>query len=143
MVKIIENRKFTDVICALIFIGYTVFSAYMIIYGWSKGNLDNLAQPYDADGFKCGKDDYLDYEYVFVNEPLSTNVVESAICVKKCPTDETTSLECMPTTQYASCSDLTPYESKGFLSRICLPTDQDMLSNVMDFIKLDNYTEIM
>lgn len=30
---------------------------YIAIYGMAKGDLDNIAQPYDADGKKCGEGD--------------------------------------------------------------------------------------
>lgn len=39
----LKRRKFTDIICAIIFIAYIVFMFYMAIYGWSKGDLDKIA----------------------------------------------------------------------------------------------------
>lgn len=43
MAKDIRSRKFTDIIFALIFIGYSIFMAYMMIYGWAKGDINNIA----------------------------------------------------------------------------------------------------
>jgi len=43
MAKDIRSRNFTDILFAIIFIGYSIFMAYMMIYGWSRGNMDNIA----------------------------------------------------------------------------------------------------
>lgn len=38
-----KDRRFTDIICAIIFIGYIVLMFYMSIYGFAKGDLDKIA----------------------------------------------------------------------------------------------------
>lgn len=81
----IKDRKFTDVICALIFILYSIFSVYIFIHGWAKGDLKNLAQPYDADGKACGRGDYSEHDFLYINNPASTSVKEEAICIASCP----------------------------------------------------------
>lgn len=137
MVKEIRNRNFTDIICGLLFIAYSIFMAYMMIYGWSKGNLDNVAQPFDSDKRPCGIGNYYDYQFLYINQPFSTDIFKELLCVKTCPTNSQQKIECLPTQQNSSCDNLNVYESYGFLSRICLPIDSAAYNSVLSFIKLD------
>ena len=38
-----KKRKFTDIICAIIFISYLVFMIYVSIHGFAKGDLNKIA----------------------------------------------------------------------------------------------------
>ena len=98
MGKDIRNRNFTDIICAIIFIGYSIFMAYLLIYGWSKGDTNNIAQPFDFDKRPCGRDAQLDYQFLYINNPLSGEILKEGICIKKCPKSSSEVIECLPTT---------------------------------------------
>lgn len=44
------NRHCTDVCCCIIWVLFFTFCIFSAIYGYTKGNLNNVAQPIDADG---------------------------------------------------------------------------------------------
>ena len=132
-----KKRKFTDILCAIIFMAYLVLMVYISIHGFAKGDLDKIAQPFDSDGNPCGEGDFGDYHYLYINDPTSTDFSDNTVCVKKCPKSDTSTVDCKPNTDITDCSKINVYESYGFLSRICIPSAEELLENVRDNINLD------
>lgn len=118
----LKTRKCTDVLCFLVFAAFWVFIFVIAFIGFSKGNLNQIAQPYDSDGFPCGQGDRLDYHFLFINDPFSVKYNENMVCVKSCPTGEKQQVECIPNTDIKKCNDITSYPSYGLAARLCVPT---------------------
>lgn len=52
----LRKRKCTDIICLLIWILFWILVVIFAVWAYSRGNLDNIAQPYDSKGNACGRD---------------------------------------------------------------------------------------
>jgi hypothetical protein len=92
------------------------------IYGLSKGNLKNIGQPFDTDGNACGIGALANYGHLFFNDPSNNDLTANNICVSKCPTSASDTVDCYPNSNFSSCSDMTLYESKSIGKRFCWPT---------------------
>ena len=97
-----KNRQCTDVFCALLFVLVTVAGIASGAYGLSKGNLSNIAQPYDSDGNACGRGSAAQYPYLFFNNPKDTDLSKNNICLNKCPATASDSVECLPNKTFNS-----------------------------------------
>jgi hypothetical protein len=139
----VEHRTCTDVFCLVAFIIFWIVSVVGVIYGFTKGDLKNIAQPYDSTGNKCGDGATKDYPYVFLDmESLQrnrtvqkqvynqeTNRYETryvnitdlvSVCVKACPPTSTSPLDCYPNVNVTACSKMKVYGSELYMDRICL-----------------------
>ena len=92
----LKRRKFTDIICAVIFLAYIVFMFYMAIYGWSQGDLDKVAQPIDSSKNECGKGDFSDFRYLYIKDPASAKFMENTVCIVECPRESDDVIVCKP-----------------------------------------------
>lgn len=129
-------RTCTDILFAIIFLGYLVVSGVGMIYGLSTGNLENIAQPFDEDGNKCGENNVKDYPLLFFGYPNSTNLKRRAtVCVKVCPLTNDTNVLCYPNKNVTSCDQLYSYESFPFVDRFCIPYSKDAMTEVKAKIK--------
>ena len=129
-------RSCTDVIFAIIFLAFLVVSGAGMIYGLNNGNLENIAQPFDEDGNKCGENNVKDYPLLFFGYPNSTNLKKRAtVCVKECPQNNQTNLPCYPNKNVTSCDKLYSYESFPFVDRFCIPFSKDAMAHVKTKIK--------
>jgi choline transporter-like protein 2/4/5 len=111
-------------------------------FGFYKGKPTQLFYFYDSDGNACGHDDgYDEFPYLYFTKVISglteanTDVMLSAVCVKKCPFNEDTTatsivLDCKPTTGMTNCEidQKDYYESKPLLGKICFPKTNDEIT---------------
>ena len=63
------------------------------------------------------------------------------VCVKRCPPEEDSPIECHTNTDIKSCEDLKAYESYGFASRICIPKNPVLTNAVKSHVNLSKYQE--
>lgn len=114
------DRSLTDILCCIIFLAATGFSVFLAIYGFSKGNLSNIMQPYDSSGNACGIGESADFSYLYLTSINPAKWTESNACVKACPKDETTEIECKTNEQVTDCGSLPKKETYLFASRFCI-----------------------
>ena len=149
---IITKRKFTDILCALIFLCYLILLAVIAIWGYAKGDLDNVAQPYDGDKEKCGVGSRSDFRYLFIDKsvlipdstPSINDLLYKTICVKKCPSDKDEVVDCFPLKEnLTNCSQLEVYKTYGLFGRICVPSAKDITDTVLSNIDLTYFEEAL
>jgi len=127
----LENRSCRDVLCCLLFIAFMGGMVAVAAYGIHNGNPTILARGYDYDGNMCGVDKgYEDYKYLYFALPLTGHLTET-LCLKTCPTSNTSTLACHPNNLTATCAgkksispktgDIWIYDSLDFVSRLCIP----------------------
>ena len=131
----IRPRKCTDIICLIIWILFWGLIIGVAIFSFVKGDLKNIAQPFDSDGNPCGKDNQVDHQFLYINQPQSTKLKDHMVCVKQCPVDEDSTIDCVPNSDINNCSNLNVYKSFGFINRICIPLkiqDTDTIKSNMN-----------
>lgn len=142
---LITKRRFTDILFAIIFICFLVLLAVISIWGYSKGDLDNIAQPYDGDKEKCGVGERKDFRYVFIDKsvlipdtsPSFSDLVDKTICVKKCPSSTDETVDCFPLkSNLTNCNQLKVYKTYGLFGRICIPSAEDLSGLILNNIDL-------
>lgn len=116
-----EKRKCTDWFCCVIYILFIAFIIFAGIWGFSKGNLKNIAQPYDVDSNACGRGALKDFPYLFFNE-FVTNYknVKGTVCVKECLSDPSKNYACYPNSSITNCNQIKYYKAKTYFHRFCL-----------------------
>jgi len=131
----LHNRRFTDIICLLVFIIFCGFYGSTVLYGFKNGRPEKLLRPVNGDGLLCGVGGLDDYPYLFFIMKRSNKEMR-AVCVKKCPRESNDTVECYGT-QYVKkeqCRDpkyLLGYGTIRVLNRFCLP-DPDKFPKELD-----------
>lgn len=132
----IRERSCTDVACLIFFVLFWGLCLLVLANGLKTGDLSKIARPYDSDGNACGyvniDVDLAEYKYLYFDVSISMTgkVTSNNICSKNCPDDSSQSLECSPTKQITSCSNITPYSGFIFMKRFCVPNKQELLTVV-------------
>jgi len=104
---------------------------WAFIYGLSNGDPWKLTTMFDYDGNGCGHTTgYEDFDYIYWPD-IDTSVTSystlatKTICVSRCPTiaSQLNSSECRDTSIASPCQSATgtPYDSKLYLKRFCIP----------------------
>mgnify|MGYP005607587185 FL=1 len=87
---------------------------YIGILGFQQGDPSLLASPFDSSGHQCKLDkkdpSYANYPFIFVDYLTSNQIIY--VCVKNCPVNDTSPIECktMPNI-LPSCDLLNPYKT--------------------------------
>ena len=116
-----EDRTCTDIICCLIFLIFWGVSTWGVIYGYSNGNLENIAQPYDDTGNACGVDKILKWNYLFVTSPDNLDLKKRHnVCTTGCPKGESEKIDCYTNSNVTDCSTLKSYATTA-VSEYCIP----------------------
>lgn len=136
----LKHRKCTDVLCYLFFVAFWIFIIAISINGFVHGNLTNVAQPFDSDGFACGQGNRVDYHFLFINDPYSSKYNENMVCVRTCPTGPNDVVDCIPNTDIKNCNQLKPYASYGFANRLCVPRAKTTVDSVKKRINITYVT---
>lgn len=108
-----ENRTCTNFACCVLFVAFIGFMFVVAVVGFSRPGWGKLTSIYDAEGFACGVknatngDKYVDYPYAYFASPRTENLWRT-VCVKKCPGEGDTSLQCLPNQYVPSCSATPP-----------------------------------
>jgi hypothetical protein len=116
---------------------------YLTGYGLNHGQMDKLMAPLDGDNKFCGierrpnttQDGYEDYGHLYLTslEGLSASAIfDKGICVKKCPMNDTTPIECKTTSKVSKCNDpsLQRYNTKQVIG-YCFPASTKALPSSM------------
>ena len=97
----LRTRKCTDCLFLIIFLAFLGAMVWCTMYGVSNGKPDELLSPVDEDSKLCGVT-YPDYPYLYYLVKIdSTTPTFSthAMCLSSCPTEETSTFNCVGTTQ--------------------------------------------
>lgn len=85
----VKKRECTDIFCLFIYLFFLSVLIYCSVYGFYFGNLQNIGQPFDANGNRCGRGLMKDFPRLFFNDKISdTSAVTGTVCVANCPTTE-------------------------------------------------------
>lgn len=77
----------------------------LAVHAFQLGNPRLLATPYDPNGRACGVDKGVkDYPYIYFTNPTSVATLYETVCVKKCPTEMSKSLDCAVNDVVKTCS---------------------------------------
>lgn len=123
----LDQRSCTDVLFTLIFLAFLFGVGVVTVFGVQHGKPERLLAPLDADGHFCGLDEgYQAYKYLYfadINVDPSL-ILSTAVCVKSCPMDDDTPVECMDTVN-VKCSEGIPkedrYNTTKLFGKACLP----------------------
>lgn len=130
-----QNRKCTDIFCALLFLIATGASVYAALYGFTKGDLNNIIPPYDSSGNRCGQGALKDFGYLHFKEVTPTSWVKANACVKECPTVDKQAIDCYLNKQITNCSQLPSVPTYSFGKRFCWPKNSKMEGSIRDKFK--------
>src|SRR3990167_4691123 len=126
------NRSCTDVLCCLIFLVFWGLSAYAAIYGFNNGNLENIAQPFDTSGTKCGELNAKAFPKLFFMKPTSMNLASRAtVCVERCPSSSEDKVKCYPNKNVTDCNSISFYNTTVF-NDFCIPGAGEKLAAIAD-----------
>lgn len=125
---IIRDRACTDVCFLITFFIFLGAMGFLTAYSFKNGNVEKLLAPTDGDSKICGHDvGYEDYDKLFITNFQTTNIVEifnSAVCVKACPTDTSTTVDCHSSSYVNNCNKKeivdNLYNSRE-VANICIP----------------------
>jgi hypothetical protein len=105
----IENRSCRDILCCLLFTAFLLGMAFVGIYGLVLGDPSIVLYPYDEDGRQCGTGNNTEYKYIYLYtaaqdlRTLDLTFTDNAFCVKTCPNDYTSPIDCLPTVKNPIC----------------------------------------
>lgn len=141
------KRGCTDVICAIIFIAYIVAMVIFAVIGFSKGNLTNIARPYDSAGNACGQGNALNFPFVYFPNLMLSKNSNSTVCVQSCPpinaTQTNFKLNCLKNTFVKDCSQVHVIPSLALLTRICVPLSSSVSSTSDPQVSISRYQKVM
>jgi solute carrier family 44 protein 1 (choline transporter-like protein) len=155
------NRKCTDFLFWAIFVAALVFYGISVRYGYANGKPKQLFTPVDGDGKFCGLDENVDYPYLYYIITAAEMKLPKAVCVKACPAEIITPIECKTTSRMKDASICTNelssakkghvgYGTNRVLKRFCIPdidklpsNFDDTLNNVVGEFGLDDVQEYM
>ena len=84
-----KKRACTDILCTFIYAFFLSIVIYCAVYGFWFGRIDNIAQPFDVDGNRCGRGLTKSFPMVFFNDKITDkNAITGTICVASCPRTE-------------------------------------------------------
>lgn len=120
----LEQRSCTDVLFCLIFLAFLGGVGIISIFGYQHGKPERLLAPLDADGKFCGLDKgYEGHKYLYLLDITQTDILASAVCVSKCPVNDTVPVDCIPTGVETTCNGegLIRYNTTLLFNKACLP----------------------
>ena len=80
----VDDRHCTDILCCLIFCGFSVFLVTVAMKGMADGKPEKLLDLYDPDGNACGRTaGFEDYKYMYFWLPIPGQMHKRS-CLKKC-----------------------------------------------------------
>lgn len=144
-----KERKSTDIIFCLLFVGFWAASLFIIFDSSMKGDFTKIARPYDSDGRPCGFNfngtDATQYPYLFFGVPgiFDGGLLAKTVCVSQCPTADNQTLKCLTTTHVTDCSQVQSYSSYVLMKRFCIPNEQTMLEKVASLFSGFNLESII
>lgn len=139
----IRQRKLTDCFCLIIFIFFWLFIGYISFFAYTKGNFSNIAKPVDVDKNICGEGAAQDFPLLYINEPTTPTLYKTTICVKACPKDDRTLIQCKTNSYMDNCADLNIVPSITLFHRLCIPNARELSNSIKDHIHLGYFQETL
>jgi len=97
-----------------VFLAFWGFSIVAVVYGFTNGNLENIAQPYDDVGNACGvPGPTLEFNYLFVTSP---------------------NIECFTNSNVTDCSKVISYKTTA-VTEFCIPDVSDYMKGFNEKLK--------
>jgi len=94
----------------LLFLVFLVALGYVAFVAFNTGNPKYLAYPFDSNKQQCGySPGYEGYPYIFITEYDASLIF---VCVKDCPSSDTSVIDCKIGGKVQDCSNLTPYTTE-------------------------------
>lgn len=129
----VSKRSFTDVIFCIVFICFSAFSIVGAVYGFRQGTMNNIVVPFDDSGNACGRGSAAAYKFLFFVAPKNTDLTKrNTVCVKSCPPDTQTKVDCFPNKQVPDCSAVDPYITTDFVERFCIPKSVSRITQIQE-----------
>ena len=120
----VPTRKCTDLFCCLLFLALLAAMVYLGVLGFSTGDPLLLASPFDEDGKQCGRDPgYQEYPKIFISFMNDDPTDVGFICVRFCPTDPESVLDCVPNSKVPGCDSLKVYSAETVVN-LCYPSKE-------------------
>lgn len=125
---IIRERSCTDLCFLITFFIFMGAMGFLTAYTFKHGEVEKLLAPTDGDSKICGHDNgYEDFDKLFITNFQTTDIsaiFNSAVCVKKCPNESSTKIECHPSSHVADCNKkeiLDNLYNSREVANICIP----------------------
>lgn len=134
----LRDRSCTDMLFCIFFFAFITAMSYIGYYGYQHGDPNAVIYPYDSAGYQCGRPEtnVSAYPYVYFLNPFDPTSKKWKVCLKECPSKNTTTTNCFVTKWVTSCDftvdpsgnstgttlHFNPVESIGMLERLCMPT---------------------
>lgn len=131
----IMPRRLTDKFCLALFLLVVVLFSIVTFRNINSAEFQKAFRPIDSSGHVCGdrgeKEDSQLYKYLYIDTPSKTSgPLDRRVCVKSCPTSQNDTLDCLPNSKIASCSELGTHSSKLIAGRICIPDDVEFYKDI-------------
>merc|ERR1711935_457834 len=128
-----SNRTCTDLPCLITYLGFFAAMIWITFYGWSEGDLRNIAQPFDVDSNRCGHGTAKDFPYLFFTEKvLNYKDVKGTVCVSECHKKKGQAYACLPNSAVANCAQIAYFPTTTWFSRFCVA---DVFDSAINKIK--------
>jgi len=104
-----KPRKCTDMLCCIIFSVFLLGMLISAIYGYAEGNPGKLIAPINGDSLICGySPGQEDYPKLYIDNIVdaiedTSKVFTYGVCVKECPDNADSVIDCVPTTKNTAC----------------------------------------
>lgn len=83
------------------------------------------------------------FPVLYFNPPNNmSHILSKTVCVKKCPKADNETLECLPTSQVKSCSDLQVFTTFKFLDGFCIPIKPELLTKFASMFSGMNFQSV-
>ena len=92
----VTERRCTDVFCLGFFLVFLVAMLSLTLYGYKKGDIQKYIAPIDKDWEICGYGERVGYPYLYFPNLVgdADTILETGLCVKKCPQSKGEAIEC-------------------------------------------------
>lgn len=130
----VQKRSCTDVIFAIIFLAFWVFCLVGVIMGFKEGDIKNITQTFDGVGSKCGSGNATGYPYMFITGETKASLTDPYtsryLCVKSCPANNETKLECLPNKKVTDCSKVQVFDTFLVANSYCVPRNKEGIKSI-------------
>jgi flagellar biosynthesis protein FliP len=119
----LKKRRCTDLLCLAVFLAFLCAVVGVSIVGFMNGDPELLIYPHDSSGNQCGRPNRATHNYDYLYYPDPEDDDDQKVCVKSCPDDYDSELDCYPNAYVPTCPK--PYPTNSFIKRFCIPNKSD------------------
>lgn len=139
-------RSCTDGLCAIIFVAYIISMVVFGCLGYFKGNLSNIAQPFDSQGNACGEGAAANFTYIYFTSPGIGDYADNSVCVSQCPDSDgpaNFTLSCLPNRNVPNCARAPIMATLPLFKRVCIPLNANLSALVSTKINVTHYQNVI